>query len=813
LSGILPGLWLALLTAGLAAALRRWWDPVPGRVLALFAAVLLALFAPALFGGRVLLPLDILTRHPPFQGLAMPAARGNPGNPLQRDLVTQIVPWQLEVRAAFARGEWPLWNDHAGAGMPLLGDPQSQSLQPLVLLAAPLPIAQAVGVTAALRVLVPLIFLFLFLRRQGAGEPAACAGSLAYGLCGFQLLGLGWPSANTAALLPPLLYALAISDDRGARRDFLLLVLATASVLLAGHPETILYAGLAAGGLAAARLLARPRGSRRSLFLRWSAAGLLAGCLAAPALAPAATYLPQGHRTWMMERRNATLTRDTRGPLADIGKENGGSLRQRLVPMVAPNAYGNDRFGAYWGGTNINEDAAGYAGGAALLAALLACAPGARRFREERLFLGLAAVALLVVVRPPGLAWLLIRIPGLKQSSTFHHRILLLLALALAVLAAYTAERWQRGEIRRRAVLSVAALLAGLSLWGTLGATATAAPLRPDALLTLRLSSLALHLAVLGAAAWLLARPRRPAAAWGLAALVAAELILLHRPANPALPAALFYPRTAALDFLRDHLRLSPGGARVAGVASALPANLAGVYGFADARISNPSKPSLYTLAMQPVSRSVRNIEDVFEPREHPLYQLLGVRYVITPPLRRGAARHLHPVFRDESAWIFEQPAPLPRLFLPAAVDSAATPGTAWTAWLAANPSFAARSLLQEIPGGAASWSAGSSPWQETELWIDRLEPERLGAEALLHQERPLASSLYQDGGWRLLLDGRPRSTLLANGPFVAAWLPAGRHRIDLLYRPPGFAAGCLLAALAVAALCLWLTPPPRWRG
>jgi hypothetical protein len=769
---------------------------VPGRVLAAFAAVLLALFGSALFGGRVLLPLDTLLGDAPFQGIAVPAETGNP---LQNDLVRQVVPWQAEVRSAFGRGEWPLWNDLAGAGMPLLGDPQSQSLQPLVLLAAPLPLAQAVGVTAALRVLIPLLFLFLFLRQQGLGEAAAVLGALAYGLCGFLLLGLGWPLVNPAALLPPLLYALAIADDRGARRDVLLLTLVTAALLLGGHPEAILYSGIAGGGFAAARLLARPRGSRLPLFLRWAAAGLLAAGLAAPALFPAAAYLPQGHRTRLVEQRNAWLIQGNNAQTADAF---GGTVRQRLVPLVAPNAYGNDRFGAYWGGTNVNEDAAGYAGTAALLAAFLSWFPGGGRCRQERLFQGLACCVLVVGARPPGLAGLLARLPLLRDSSTFHHRVLMLFPLALAVLAACTAERWRRGEVRRPAVLGAAALLAVLIAWGYLGA---APPPHLNDLRTLRLASLALHLAVLGAAAALLARRRRPAAAWALAALAAAELILLHRPANPALPAELFYPRTAAVEFLRSHL----GGARMAGVEGTLPANVTAMYGLADARMANPLKPYLFSLALRPVTRSVRDIEDVFAPREHPLYRLLGVRYVVTPPLR-ARARRLNPVFSDDSAWILEQPGALPRLFLPAAT---VPPEGAWTDWLAANPDFAALSLLQDSPGRAGPWSAAPMDlpgMQEgTALWIDRLEPAHLSALLRLGQERPMATSVYQDGGWRLLLDGRPHPTLLANGPFVAAWLPAGVHRMDLLYRPRSFPAGCLAAAVAAALLCLWVVPPP----
>ena len=77
-------------------------------------------------------------------------------------------------------------------------------------------------------------------------------------------------------------------------------------------------------------------------------------------------------------------------------------------------------------------------------------------------------------------------------------------------------------------------------------------------------------------------------------------------------------------------------------------------------------------------------------------------------------------------------------------------------------------------------------------------------------EARLLTGAVYQEGGWRLLVDGRPHPTVPTNGPLLGAWLPAGDHRLDLLYRPRRFAAGCLLTALALATALAWLTPPPR---
>ncbi len=294
---LLPALWVGAVGASLAWALRRWYDRVPLRVLAVFALALAVLFGPVLWGGALLLPLDGLRGAVPFTRLAP----SDPfGNVLQGDLIQLVTPSLERVRAAWEAGRWPLWNRYAGAGMPLLADPQSQAFQPLVLLGYPFPLYRAAGVVAALRVLLALVFGFLWMRRQGLGEAPALAGSLAFGLGGFLLLWLGWPIANSAALLPLVLYGIARCDDPGGRRDALLLALGTCALLLGGHPETILYAlGLALAFLAG-RILQRPRGLRRALARRAGGAMIVAAMVAAPVLLPAAEYLPKTLRAARM---------------------------------------------------------------------------------------------------------------------------------------------------------------------------------------------------------------------------------------------------------------------------------------------------------------------------------------------------------------------------------------------------------------------------------------------------------------------------------------------------------------------------------
>jgi len=486
---LLPGLYAGGLAILLWAALRRWYDAVPFRVLAVLALILLILFGPVLFGGKLLVPLDNLRGFPPFQRLPKVEPHGNL---LQGDLILLIQPSLVAVRNQLGEGRWPLWNPWVGAGMPLLADPQSQALQPIALAALPMPWPRAAGVMATLRVLLALTFSFLWMRRQGLGEGPSLAGALAFGLGGFVILWLGWPMANSAALLPAVLYGLVRCRQKGGRRDFLLLSLATFALLLGGHPETILYAlGLC--------LVYDVR--------RMAPALVLAAAVAAPALLPFVDYLPETLRA----------SRELH-PLR-------GTLAEHWLPIAAPNVYGNSRYVDYWGLNNTNEDAAGFSGSVTLLAVLLGLWPG-RRFPKERLFLGIAVLSLLLL-SPWG--------PGTR-------RLLLPLAFSLCYLSACTLER----KVRPRNVAVAFAVLCTVIAWGYLG--------HPDSRLEpLRTGSLYWQARFLVLGSFLLAWGKRwtvPAAA----GLIAAELLLFHLPANPPMPRRLAYWEPAPIRFLQENL-------------------------------------------------------------------------------------------------------------------------------------------------------------------------------------------------------------------------------------------------------------------
>ncbi len=751
---LLPGLWVAFLALLLALALRRWYDPVPLRCWLAWGAALAVLLGAVLLGGRTLLPVGQLGQVPPFQGALGGEA---PGDPLWADLTFQIAPWLERVRASYASGAWPLWNGLSGAGEPLLANPQSQALQPLVALALPFPVAAGLGVTAALRVLVALVFTWLLLRRQGISEMAALAGSLAWGLGGFVQLWLGWPIAGSAALLPAVLYGIVLMDERGERRDAVLLALATAALLLVGHPETALHAALLAGAFTLSRLLARPRGERGRRLGALALAAAVGAGLAAPLALPAAEHLPASLRAAQLRVRHETWRATGR---VEAPGDTDVTPVERLLPSAAPNALGNSRYGAYWGSLNTIEDAAGFAGTAALLAALTTVWPRQSRFPQERLMQGTALACLAVVARPAPLAWLLEALPILRQSQTYHSRVNLLLGFAVAYLAACAWERWRRGGLPARRLLPAAAALALLIGWAYL-----AHPEPGKATLNgLWYGSLALQLAALAVSALLLAGPGSTVRAAAVAAVAAAELLVFHVPAHPAAPASLYYPVPPPIAFLQE--RLDPWH-RVAGLGLRLRPNLASVYGLADLRNANAAKPAAVQEAMRPINPFPLRPTEGLQAPDDPLYPRLGVRFLLTPP-RTFLAEPWHLAFRQGGeAWVYRNPEALPLLFL---------------------------------PGG--------------DLDLGTLEPERMRARARLPGPALLDSSVYQDGNWKLLLDGARRPTARTSTPFVAAWLPAGEVEIDLLYRPGSFAAGLAVAALALAVgAAFWAAPQTAERS
>lgn len=217
--------------------------------------------------------------------MGRPSGRPAHDRPRGGDFARQFYPYRAFAAAAWGSAHPPLWNPHQYAGTPALADPQVAVLYPWRLLQAPFAIGGrrlplwAVELEAVLHVALGAVLAWALARRLGAPPAAAPFAGIAFGFGGYLT---GYPVEqlavlNTAVWIPATLWALApmagkgggFEDRRptesraahrmetsgdgavdgagGARRPRRLppaaaAAGATALAVLAGHPQTLLYA-------------------------------------------------------------------------------------------------------------------------------------------------------------------------------------------------------------------------------------------------------------------------------------------------------------------------------------------------------------------------------------------------------------------------------------------------------------------------------------------------------------------------------------------------------------------------------------------
>src|SRR5262249_34597967 len=155
----------------------------------------------------------------------------------------------------------------------------------------------------------------------------------------------------------------------------------------------------------------------------------LAAVVVVPVLLSIASYLPQSHRAGLtrglLESRPPGSALAVFAALAqpEVRAAWAKDARERLLPVAAPRAFGD--LEEYWGSENFIEDTSGWAGAAALCAALLALVPlgrnGGGRFPQERLAIGIFLISLALVAQPPGFDALFSRLPLVGATAIHRH--------------------------------------------------------------------------------------------------------------------------------------------------------------------------------------------------------------------------------------------------------------------------------------------------------------------------------------------------------------------------------------------------------
>ncbi len=181
---------------------RAWWV-----WLLASAALALGLFRGALWGNRLLAPLDLAPALLAKYRWMAPEHSGIPANHYVIDQLTYDLPLQHTLYQAWRRGELPWWDPYTFGGRPLLADAHVNGTDPVRLLCyALLPFVPAYNWTLILHWALTGAGLLVLLRRWGFGVTASVGLALAGQCAGYHAIFFGHPWNTGAFLYYPWLW-------------------------------------------------------------------------------------------------------------------------------------------------------------------------------------------------------------------------------------------------------------------------------------------------------------------------------------------------------------------------------------------------------------------------------------------------------------------------------------------------------------------------------------------------------------------------------------------------------------------------------
>ena len=778
-------------------------------------------------------------------GALFPDAWFRGGVFFQRDILSYWYPHIEVFVRVLAQGTWPLWNPLVTFGAPLLADPNLQLAYPPTWLNLVLLPATYFKLFVGLHCVGAGLGAWMLARRIGLAPLSSFLAASAWTASGPLLSSVSlFHHFASAAWIPWVLWALAGVLSRRTTGSALLLGAVGAGQLLAGSADIAFMTALLAGGAIAAWVGLGPektspletpvpqrlRTVGRLVPLAVGFAALLAAVQWWPTLAHVATgsRLESDPRSNMYWSLHPASMADLLVPRLVADLPVGEAARQALFegrePLLVSLYLGVPCF--------------------ALVALALL---GARR---RAAWLVAAGLAFFVVVALGRHAPLLPSLLELPVFGLFRYPLKYLLPAALlwAVLSGLGLEEFTRARHGRRSRggLVVGVLMGALSV-GTVGLAAwlgrhpseLARVLDPGADGPAAVAAAGgklwtAGLLALATSALLLLRWRREEPrSWqtvGLVVLSVGTLAAAGRPVNALAPPDLLRYRPAAVDaiettdgaprvlavsyplgWLRGQRERSSEGGRpdlqaALGTLQRLRPPTAARWGLAgsyDGSFTGLAPPALSLLSVA-----------AQRARESPLFVRLlrmgSVDYVVA--LQDLPLSGLTEVGRFDSVYaepirLLRVDRPLPRAYV---VDRVRSASGAQALGELLGPGFdPERDVVLPEPEPAHRPAADF----EGTVELAPRRADRVELETLTRSPGYVVVTEAWDPGWQASVDGKPADLLNANLLFCAVRVPAGRHRVELVYRPPSAGWGAAATALALVLALGWWAVERRRRS
>ncbi|HVF19048.1 MAG TPA: hypothetical protein VNA14_02260 [Mycobacteriales bacterium] len=768
-------------------------------------AVVVVNFLPVFFG-QVPLAIDIVLQSPLYDSVRS-AHPVNMNHADLGDLVAGFYPLHAYAGESVRGGDFPLWNHHLLLGQPNFAIYQPGTLYPPNLLYFVLPTPLAWGLLYAVRMFLAGWFTALFVRALGGSRTGSLVAGLSFAFCGFMLTWSGWPHVDVAVWLPLLLLAIQRLREGAMPAWAAVAAIAVGSLLLAGHPQTAVYAlatatvfalhrlVLGAGrevvdvvpddpdAAAAEAVVDAPRGR----YLAWLAIGGAIGIgVAMVQLLPTAEWI---------------------GLTTRSGQDRGG----HLTPSQVLGFLSRDARNTPNGAGILIPEAAIYVGMLAFVGAGLSLL--SRRRRDVVLFGLVAATTALVAYGIPPLYGISRKLPVFSTLPNW--RAIVLTQFAVVVLAGLGITALQRRLADRAREATWWSSLAALLLGGgfAAGALYSRIPKMPERVSWFRGPTSSV--VVLAIAAILLSPPvvrrlrGRVALSVLLIGFVAVDLLTYGYGHAPFIPQRSVYPEAPLLEALRER---DPGLWRIAAVDSVYAKNLEQVYD-----LETPTGTGYQIKAVDPILNGFGSTlsgylfrgADLAKNAADPRLDLVNLKYLVSSDYNDGTPSLLSRpdqfklVMSEGHVQVFENLNALPRAFVVggSGVRVKITDGDGEQAYdVVTAPGFDPRKkVVVSRPDSRGAEPSGPSTFTPaTEVAYDVNDIDVTLAPG---SDGILAISDAWFPGWEVRIDGEERELLRVNGAFKGVEVGPDDRTVQFSYEPSSFSTGRILSGISLNLL------------
>ncbi len=783
----------------------------PGEFLGLFlylVSILLILFAPFFFQGKVIVPGDIPYQNPlwavePDTNRFIP-----PQNPLLSDQISPFFVWHALVSQRIQAGHsLPLWNPYVFSGHPLIANMQSALFYPPNLLLNWLSPGVVISIRDIFNLCFAAFFTFLFARTLQISTRGSIFITLAFVLSGPFIVWLGHPLSNVLATLPLLMWAVENLIARPTLRWMGILAIGIGLAFLAGHPETTFHVVTFVALYGALRLITlRPTLKAGGIRIGVAFLGVLLGAaISAIQLVPFTEFLLQS--STLADRAQATRS------LNLLYHPHWLTNLTTSVTVIFPNFFGSP----------INQD---YQWPFSTL----------QNYNEQTLYFGLIPLAMLLGLlfshpRKPviwiviGLALLSIaiawRLPGFEAinhlplfSISLNKRLRMIFVFFAAVSSGFGYDAfWAYLKARegRAGIWYGVAIALGLPLLITLIIAIIKYVYAPSSgflhhlcfnIFSLQqIRTIMPLLTVFGFLAlcglFVKTQFRNVAVLeHGVLILTAIELGVIAWGYNPMMVETDILPSTPTIETLKAQ---ADAPLRLLAMNDVFWPNYPALFGLES--VDGYDLPvdrwysDLYKAQGGSVSYRQRWRAD------WPLVDFLNVKFVLTTETLPSEKFNL---LEDKGLFkVYENQSAMPRAFMVYKVE-VIKERAAWLGTVLSNAqNLDTMAFLEETPPDFTNITDLQTP----EAQVNYLRPSEneVVIEVSTAQAGLLVSSDVYASGWQALLDGRPTKIYRANYAFRAVSVPAGMHTVRFIYQPRGFKIGktVTLGTLLIIAILL----------